>query len=648
MSEIYVELTDNNLIIDRKRYRKTDNAINIDLGSMILDKVYEKRIKSLPKFQKNTILLLRKIENCTNDTQGYDISYNEVDSSDCIDDRYLLVYTNSNNIKYVVSSKSKVYKHLISLKYKVLNVRLTKKKVSFVVLAYIVNKYNLPIKNINFKIGDVLQKKTELKQYKNKISKKKMLSDNLIHKYEFEINEIINDDSFINGAVKFSISVDNVDTDFQIGKKQKNIKTKKDYYIPMISKYVNNYAIHVRRTMKGNFILVKRLMEPVEYKRSFRFLESKCISRCFYCASKLMHRRKKINIFFEKFSEKAEEGTFELCKMAQKSSKSKNYYIIDKNVADYEKIKHEKFVIPKYSFSYYWKLYNATTFIATETQMHSNILRSNNRYLRKSINEKKFVFLQHGIIFMKNLGINSTFIAGREAEPNYMIVSSEYEKEVVTDMLNLPEERLLKTGLALYSRLQYNHINNESEDYVTVMLTWKPYEEFLTDFSQSSYYNNVISIYGILKKYIPEKNIRIVAHPKVYELLQGTDLRELIWKNSVSECLETTKLLITDYSSVCYNAFYQGAGVIFYQPDLEKYESENGKLIPNENEYIGERIFNENALDELFSKSIFNQKINLEVLRRDEYKKVYSLINEFCDGENINRIYEELIGKDIL
>ena len=104
-----------------------------------------------------------------------------------------------------------------------------------------------------------------------------------------------------------------------------------------------------------------------------------------------------------------------------------------------------------------------------------------------------------------------------------------------------------------------------------------------------------------------------------------------------------TKLLITDYSSVCYNAFYQGAGVVFYQEDIEKYEAENGKLIPNDDEYIGKRAFNINELESIIMEIIENNKIKLSEVRRKEFENNYKTINEFTDGKNIDRIYEKLI-----
>ena len=193
------------------------------------------------------------------------------------------------------------------------------------------------------------------------------------------------------------------------------------------------------------------------------------------------------------------------------------------------------------------------------------------------------------------------------------------------------------------ARFFYNHINQDSEDFVTIMLTWKTYEEQLYNFEESSYYKNVVEIYEKLKKYIDKDKIIIIGHPKANELLINTDLNNSLWKAPISKALEKTKLLITDYSSVCYNSFYQGAGVVFYQDDLQKYEMENGHLIPNDDEYIGKRAFNINELENILKDTIKENKIDLSKVRTKEYEENYKTINEFTDGKNIDRIYEELV-----
>ena len=332
----------------------------------------------------------------------------------------------------------------------------------------------------------------------------------------------------------------------------------------------------------------------------------------------------------------------------QKNRNTKNYFIISEDSADYPKIKDNKNVVKKYSLKYYWLIYNVNNFISTEAPIHLNILRSNNTALRKSITDKPFIFLQHGVTYMKCQGKNSTFSKNKEGEATYIVVGSEKEKDVVVDSLGIDEEQVLKTGLPIFSKIEFNHINQTSEDYITIMLTWKPYEEQLYDFEKSSYYKNIVEVCNMLKKYIDNEKIILIAHPKAQSLLSSTDLKDSLWNKPISKALEKTKLLITDYSSVCYNSFYQGAGVIFYQPDLELYEAENGELIPNEDEYIGKRAFDISELESIIKDTIKDKKIDLEKVRTKENEEIYKTINEFSDGKNIQRIYEELLKLKII
>ena len=541
------------------------------------------------------------------------------------------------------------YKNSIKLKYKFFNVNINRRYITFIFYAYLIADGKFNIENIRFKIDNNNYKNIDLNLYQKKPNSRiKLLLDGNIYRLKFKTSDLIKSNEKINNKVRLSFDIDGINLEYKLAIKDKKIQKKKYYNLPIKSVYTKNNSLQIRRTIGGNLVVVNRKKEPIEDTLRFKILESRVNSFILYYLGKILDRdrirKKKINIFYEKFSEKAEEGIYELYSKCKLSKASKNYFIIDKESKDYQKIKKDKNVIKKYSIKYYWLIYNASCFIASEVPCHHlNVFRCNNKYLKKAIYDKKFVFLQHGIIYMKNLSINSPFKIGMEGESTYMVVSSEKEKRVVMDMLGYSSEQLLKTGLAMYSNIKYNHINEDSKDIVTIMLTWKPYEEQLYNFEKSSYYKNVIDICNTLKKYISNQNIIIIAHPKSYQLLSNTDLRKSLWDKPISEALEKTKLLITDYSSVCYNSFYQGSGVIFYQPDLEKYEKENGKLIPKDDEYIGKRVFNIIELENLIKQTIKNEKIDLKALRTKDFERIYKTINEFSDGKNIDRIYESLI-----
>lgn len=556
-----------------------------------------------------------------------------------LNEKDICVWCTEGNVFYKIASTEKLYETLVKVPYKIVQCHLTKKKIKIKLIAYIVNKYKLNINNIRVQVDSNNKKNIELKKYEKKISKYRLLSSRYMYTLEINLDDLLKSEEAINNYISIYLNINGIDIQYKLGKRKRHIKAQKYYNLPIKSKYIKGFAVHIRKTIAGNYVIVKRPMEPIETTKFFKRMENKFTSSILYYVGKIVSklRIKKVNIFYEKFASKAEEGVIDLFKFAQQSKKTKNYFVIDENSEYYDSIKEIKNVVKKFSFKYYWLIYSCNCFIGTEVPSHLNILRSNNRYLRKAMYDKKFIFLQHGIIYMKNLGINSSFKKGKEGESNYIIVSSEKEKAVVQEMLEMEPEQILNTGLAMYSNLQYKHINKDSENIVTVMLTWKPYEESLLDFEKSSYYKNLLIIYDILKGIIKLENIKIVAHPKVQNMLINTSIKDLIWNRPISEVLEITKLLITDYSSICYNAFYQGAAVIFYQPDLEVYEKANGPLIPADDEYIGKRAFNKKELTSILNQTIKNGEILLEDLRDKQYEDIYKTINEFHDRKKYRK-----------
>ncbi len=650
MSNIEIKVENNILTIHKKstRERKEDTeSYKIDM--LEIGKEYKSNIRVTKKKDKNRILFMQELNTVIDDEEQDEELEDEIKDEELANEKQKLkpviaVYSQEEKIRILYCTKQEAYKKLLKIKYKVITIGLNKFRAKIRILAYIVNTYKINYGEQRFYIDKELYKTCNLKQYPRIISKLKMILDNNIYTFKFKMKDILKDTSRINGPIRFSINIDGVEYDYAVAKRDKKLKSTKYYYNPMKSTYIKDYAIHIRRSATGCLVFVKRLKEPIERTFKFKILESKFVSSIMYHLGRFCgkHRKKKINVFYEKFSSKAEEGTYDLFLLFQKHNDTKNYFVIDKNVPDYQKIKDNKDVVKKYSLKYYWIIYNATNWISTECPPHLNFLRSNNKTLRRAFNDKKFIFLQHGVTYLKAQGRNSAFRKGREEEVDLIVAGSEKEKDAIVEALYINEEQVLITGLPIFSKIKYEHINQDSEDIVAVMLTWKPYEEQLYNFEESLTYKNTIEVYNMLTKYIDKSKIIIAAHPKAYELMKNTDLKDSLWNRPYSEMLEKAKLVITDYSSICYNSFYQGAGVIFFQPDLEKFETDNGKLIPNDDEYIGQRAFNIKELEEDIRNCIKNGKIDLDVLRTEKFKQNYKTINEFSDGKNIERIYEKL------
>jgi CDP-glycerol glycerophosphotransferase (TagB/SpsB family) len=565
----------------------------------------------------------------------------------------LVVFSENGLVKYYRHTDGRTHPltRLLVVKSKTY-IHVTKRGIRLAYICFIENKYGIPVRETYLAIGNEYRKRKEFPVYKAFPSKKKLLQKSLFTDF-IPMAQLLQGEVAINARIGVSIDVDgtvSVNLFLINGSRRLEAKGKKWFYAPVARTHRDGISISVRRNSQAGLNLVRRPLENIEKTFTFRLYESLPVSFFMYHGAHFVRRlsKQKVNLYFEKVASQAEEGAIDILRIARASGGSKNYFIINKAAKAYQTIKNEAGVVPNFTLKSYWLMYRANNIIATEVPQHMNILRSDNKYARRAPYSQKFVFLQHGVTYLKAQDKNSAFIAGREGEPDYMVVGSMKERDVTADMLNIPEERLLNTGLPIFDNITYGHINQKSPDIVTIMLTWKPYEEHLRDFTKSTYYQTVIEVYELTKSLIENEKIRIVAHPKFKKLLAGTDLAEALWDGPVSQVLGQTKLLVTDYSSVCYNVFYQGGGVIFYQPDLNIYEQNNGKLIPADDEYIGPRLFNREDLREVLGRSIVKGGVNLSTVRTAEYNQRYAAINEHHDGKNCERICERLRELGIL
>ena len=635
MSTLEIKVENRVLSIDCDRARKTElDYEKIDLDTLQEGKVYQSYVTKKKKEDANAVLYFEKLE-------GFD----QIISDEMQLEKYLLVFSQGSNVKYCIGDPEKILKKVLKLHVRVLRLKLTKRKLALLVLGYYTNKYsNLELGKQCVRISETVSAPINFKVLPKQVGKLKLLRPKFFHSVSVPMDKIVEGVATINSNLLAEIEVNGIKVPYGMPKKKRGVKVSRRYFAPLGKAIVNDLMISVRGNARGNLTMVMRPLDEFEKTSTYRFWESNFISKCLYNLGKIVRKynKKPVNLYFEKETMKAEEGTYDVFLKAVNESTSDNYYIIDPSAEIYESIKGQKNVVAKYSKKYYWLLYRATSVITTEAPAHVNILRSANKYIRLRLVEYKFVFLQHGVTYMKCHGPMSAFVAGREAEPTYMFVGSKKERDVVVDMLKLPEENVLVTGLPIFSTIDYKQITQSSEDYVTIMLTFKPYEERLDDFQNSRYYQAILDLYAIISKYVPEEKILIVAHPRIEYLLSTTELKDRMWKQSVSDVLKISKLMVTDYSSVAYNSFYQGAGVIFYQEDIEEYQAICGQLIPRDDEYIGKRAFSLEEFDKAMQEVTADGHVILEKARTKEFEDNYTSINKYHDGKNVDRIYEKL------
>ena len=340
--------------------------------------------------------------------------------------------------------------------------------------------------------------------------------------------------------------------------------------------------------------------------------------------SKLLGKSKKI-LLYEKESSKYEESASVVYEKLIDRGYKDAYYIINKNSPHvrFIKEKYRKNIIWAHTFKHYLEFFRCRKFVGTESMMHSLELRVANRFVTTKLQKKKFkyVFLQHGVMYMVSLDSKNRgfFRKGNEMPLDAkIVVSSKVEADHFVELGGFDYEDLYITGLPFYDRT----IKKDDAKKITIMPTWRPwdYNTLVSDYENSSYYNMVLNIYNNIPDDLKE-NVVLLPHPLVIEIFKNTKLGKLIPEViSYDLILEDTALLITDYSSIAYSAFYRGANVIFVWNEKDECMAQyEGHLMLNDENVFGDVVYTYDKLKD----TVYNNYLKEQT---EEHKTKYSKI----------------------
>lgn len=93
--------------------------------------------------------------------------------------------------------------------------------------------------------------------------------------------------------------------------------------------------------------------------------------------------------------------------------------------------------------------------------------------------------------------------------------------------------------------------------------------------------------------------------------------------------------MITDYSSACWDVYYQGKPVLFYQFDVDDYNRTNGSYLNMEKDLFGDRCTEQEDLVHLikdYAENGFQEKQKYAEMRKEYFA--------YIDHNNCQRTYE--------
>ncbi len=359
-------------------------------------------------------------------------------------------------------------------------------------------------------------------------------------------------------------------------------------------------------------------------------------------------------LIFEKFCSAAQDNGyafFRFC-MENLSEKEKKhiYYVIDRNSSAYEEVKkYGRNIVAFMSLRHMLYCLAADMYVASESKSHLYAWRGKPSLISSKIRNKPIFFLQHGVTALKR--VDNIFGKSGTDPMTYFVATSKKEQDIIVDNFGYPRENVPILGFTRWDKLE--DTSTEDNRTILVMPTWRKWiqDSGVNAFADSDYFRNYSGLLQNEKliSALQNNNIRLLfyMHPKFKEYmgeLSGSmqaesDCCEVIafGEKPLNELIQSSKMVITDYSSVCWDFYYLGKPVVFYQFDYDLYMKNHGSYIDMTRELCGDRYLNEGKLVEGILNYIYNgfqEKKQFADMRQDLF--------EFVDHNNCRRTYDYL------
>lgn len=397
----------------------------------------------------------------------------------------------------------------------------------------------------------------------------------------------------------------------------------------------NNMVGYFRESVNGKLMLTIREKTETDNRKSHFEI---------YCAEilaklKRPFMRKKPLFMYEKFG-RYEEGASILYEYLIDHGYDNTYFIatpefLPKDLDE----KYKKNIIERFTFKHYLYYFLSDIFVSSEQIIRAVDLDSPLfnlwKHCRKGYGKTTHIHLEHGITYMLNF--NSPNRAGGKKTnkaPFYRqvhVASSKKEARHFMEEGLYDEDELYFAGMPKFDRA----IGNEGADKLVIMPTWRPWEinEVSLDPKNTTYFKFLQRIVDAVPKELEDKMI-VLPHPMFNSIFTNKNSEE--YEDSYDMILRDTRLLITDYSSISYDAFYRGSNVIFDWSEMdycmEKYGGDTHIKLTEEDAF-GYVCYNEKELTEAIKKAYYEPQ-------KQEFIDNYRTIVEFHDNRNCERVVE--------
>ena len=409
----------------------------------------------------------------------------------------------------------------------------------------------------------------------------------------------------------------------------------------------DDFYVYPYYTGATKLALVNRAREQYD---GFDIVLKEFTAMFLYNIAKPYWKKKHICLVDEKYSTRAQDNGYYFFTHCMKHDEEKYlgqkiYYVITKDSPDYDMIRpYKKNVVHFMTIRHMCYILAAELLVSTDARSHIYAQRSRHSIFTRYTKKLPFVFLQHGVTALKR--VDFFYGKGKPGSCDLFVVTSEKEKQIVIDNFDYEPDEVINTGFARWDVLKDKSQNSHD---ILVMPTWRSWLEGASDreFEESDYFRHYAALLNsqrfkdILEKYDLHANFYLHAifqsHTESFHIASDRIHLKSFGDTPVNELLMQCKMLITDYSSVCWDVLYQNKPTLFYQFDLDKYNEAHGSYIDMKTDLFGDRTETLEQLLDSLEKTIQNN-FRME----PKYEKMQQEYFQFEDHEHSRHICEEI------
>ncbi len=360
-----------------------------------------------------------------------------------------------------------------------------------------------------------------------------------------------------------------------------------------------------------------------------------------------------IQLVYEKFCMMAQDNGyyfFKYCMDHEEEKRQNNhiYYVITKDAPDRKKMDaYQSHLVDFMSIRHMIYMIAAELLVSTDTRNHLYAMRQRGSILKRYLRKKPLVFLQHGVTALKK--VDFFYGKGKSGSCNLFVVTSDFEKKIVEDYFGYAEDEIVNSGFARWDVLEDK---SEGLREILIMPTWRAWLENVTleEFKESDYFHNYMALLNSPRFHsFLEKNdllANFYLHSKFREFIQDFSVKSdrirliVFGEEPANELMMRCKMLVTDYSSVCWDVFYLDKPVVFFQFDRDKYMEAHGSYLDMDRELFGDCAQDVDGL-----LTYMERCADDHFVVRPEYEKMQKSFYKYFDDQNSRRICDAIVKK---